>query len=98
MGIIQKSVDAANRVLQRDVFLDFVALKEGRMPRSLSEARQLSTRLRLYLPSAAKRAGVEINPVSLDEVCRLLEDGDYLLYGYEYEELVAGAMALPEGA
>lgn len=98
MGIIQKSVDAANRVVQREVLLDFTAMRDGWQPSSLSEARALAKRLRLFLPSAAKRAGFSVDPEQLDEVCRLLEDGDYLLYGYQYADMIEAAVALPEGA
>lgn len=84
--------------LQRDVLKDYMALAEGYMPRCLSEARTMADRLRRYLPSALKRAGGEIDPEALEAVCTMLEDGSYLLYGYDYEDLLEDAIALPEGA
>ena len=98
MGIIQKSLDTARKIAQKDVLEDYAAMLEGWQPRCLSEARDLAKRLRLYLPSAARKAGIEINETRLDEVCRLLEGGDYLLFGFEYADAVEELTALPEGA
>lgn len=99
VGILSRNLfERAEAQLQREVIRDYMALADGIMPRCLSEAKELAQRLRRYLPSAMKRAGVEIDPDNLEDACRMLEDGSYLLYGFDYEDILEDAVALPEGA